>query len=215
VGAGPADASTTDAVRRWQADVASTVNELSGGSKAHWLSKSFSAAFLIASPAGGDGALVVEAPTSLIVERLLDVIAQARTSLTQVAAGIASVEPPPPRRFEFVHDDALRRVLEQAFVEGERALDAGDAETALKTFCSALEAIITDALRVDVSGMSFDQRIAAAETAGLIRGGCARLPPSARHYRDETHTGHAAGLREAQLVRQVLRVVMRDLDPGR
>ena len=29
---------------------------------------------------------------------------------------------------------------------------------------------------------SFERRIAAAESAALIRGGCARLPPVARNY---------------------------------
>ena len=68
---------------------------------------------------------------------------------------------------------------------------------------------------------SFEERIAAAERAGLIRGGCARLPPVARKYRDltdadgELRTDAAVSEREARLAGQVLRVVMRDLDPGR
>jgi len=208
-------ASTADALPRWQADVASTVNELSGGSKAHWLSKAFSAAFLVSTPGGADRELLVEAPAAEIVDRLLGVIGQARASLTQVAAGAAPAEPSAPRRFEFVHDAAIRPVLEQAFLDGERSMEAGDAERAFLTFCSILEAIITDALRGDVASLSFDARIAAAETAGLIRGGCARLPASARRYRDRTAADSDPTIREAGVVRQVLRVVMRDLDPGR
>ena len=213
------DASTVapalDAMRTWQSDVSSTVNELSGGSKSHWLSKAFSAAYLIATPAGGDRELLVEAPPAEIVARLLDVIAQARASLALVAAGAATADPSTPRRFEFVHDAAIRAVLEPAFLDGARAIEAGDAERAFMTFCSILEAVITDALRADVSSMSFDARIAAAESEGLIRNGCARLPPLARRYRDRTHADRAATMREAEVVRQVLRVVMRDLDPGR
>jgi hypothetical protein len=223
--AGAAGGQTMDAMRRWQSDVASTVNELSGGSKAHWLSKAFSAAFLIATPASADRELLVEAPPTEIVARLLDVIAQARMSLTQLAAGIAPAEPSPPRRFEFVHDGAIRSVLEHAYVDGVRALESGDPERAFMTFCSVLEAIITDGIRdsgfeirgdtSDVSRLSFDERIAAAEAAGLIRGGCARLPASARRYRDRSSDAAPLTIRDAEVVRQVLHVVMRDLDPGR
>ena len=59
-----ASGATIESLRRWQADVAVAVNELSGGSKAHWLSKAFSAAYLIATPQSGDRELVVEAPAS-------------------------------------------------------------------------------------------------------------------------------------------------------
>jgi len=214
-----------DAMRRWQSDVASTVNELSGGSKAHWLSKAFSAAFLIATPVSADRELLVEAPPAEIVGRLLDVVAQARASLGQVAAGAAPAGPSPPRRFEFVHDTTIRSLLEQAYLDGMRAVESGDSECAFMTFCSVLEAIITDGIRGsgfairgdsgDVNRLSFDERIAAAEAAGLIRGGCARLPPSARRYRDRTSADPPATSRDADVVRQVLRVVMRDLDPGR
>ena len=69
--------------------------------------------------------------------------------------------------------------------------------------------------------MSFESRIAAAERAGLIRGGCARLPPVARGYRELTDGDGAlrpdvtVSEREARIAGQVLVVVMRDLDPGR
>jgi hypothetical protein len=252
-------------MRAWQTDVAVAVNELSGGSKAHWLSKAFSAAYLIATPQSGDRqlepfsplnqpksvepgakvrtALVVEAPARDIVDRLLAVVAQAHTSLTQVAAGGVSIEPPAPRRFEFVHDAAVRPVLEQACTDAEHALEGGDAERAFMTFCSVLEAIITDALHhagigdlgFGVRGDSgegigdqsqipnpesqrvptFDERIAAAESAGLIHAGCARLPSTARRYRERHGSDAPASTRDARVVRQVLHVVMRDLDPGR
>jgi len=152
-------------------------------------------------------------------------------SLTQLAAGIAPAEPSPPRRFEFVHDAAIRSVLEHAYVDGVRALESGDPERAFMTFCSVLEAIITDGIRdsgfeirgdsgsrldsSDVNRLSFDERIAAAEAAGLIRGGCARLPASARRYRDRSSDAAPVTMRDAEVVRQVLHVVMRDLDPGR
>ena len=69
--------------------------------------------------------------------------------------------------------------------------------------------------------MTFEARIAAAERAGLIRGGCARLPLAARAYRDLTDAdgqlrpGVSVSERDAKVVRQVLHIVMRDLDPGR
>ncbi len=207
-------------MRAWQTDVAVAVNELSGGSKAHWLAKAFSAAYLIATPQSGDRELVVEAPARDIVDRLLAVLAQAHTSLTQVAAGGVSIEPPAPRRFEFVRDAAVRPVLEQACTDAEHALEGGDAERAFMTFCSVLEAIITDALTHASHGraiadLSFDERIAAAESAGLIHAGCARLPSIARRYRERSDSDAPASARDANVVRQVLHVVMRDLDPGR
>src|SRR5260370_39554360 len=109
-----ASGATLESLRQWQTDVAVAVNELSGGSKAHWLSKAFSAAYLIATPQSGDRELVVEAPARDIVDRLLAVLAQAQTSLTQVAAGAVSMEPSTPRRFEFVHDAAVRPLLGRA-----------------------------------------------------------------------------------------------------
>jgi hypothetical protein len=63
--------------------------------------------------------------------------------------------------------------------------------------------------------MTFESRIAAAEKLGLIRGGCARLPPVARAYREVAESDAAISERDAKVARQVLHVVMRDLDPGR
>jgi hypothetical protein len=207
-------------IRAWQQECAAAINELSGGSKAHWLSRAFSQAFLVRPTAGG---IVVEASAAEIVDRLLAVLAQARVSLAGMGAERADsaysgapVEPA-PRRFDFVRDAALRPVLEQAYVESARALEADDAHHAFITACSILEAILTDALAPthdDVAEWSFDARIAAAESAGLIRGGCARLPAVARTYR-ELPADVAISERDAKLARQVLHVVMRDLDPGR
>jgi hypothetical protein len=72
-----------------------------------------------------------------------------------------------------------------------------------------------------ISDWSFEARLAVAERAGLIRGGCARLPTVARTYRDRDHAAgdnHARSTvseRDARQTGQVLHVVMRDLDPGR
>jgi len=207
-------------IRAWQQDCATAINELSGGSKAHWLSRAFSQAFLVRPSAGG---IVVEASAAEIVDRLLGVLAQARASLASMGAegadsayGGAPAEQA-PRRFDFVHDAELRPVLEQAYVESGRALEAGDVHRAFITACGILEALLTDALAPthdDVAEWSFDARIAAAESAGLIRGGCARLPPVARTYRD-LPPAVTISERDAKLARQVLHVVMRDLDPGR
>jgi hypothetical protein len=53
-----------------------------------------------------------------------------------------------------------------------------------------------------------------AEKAGMIRGGCARLPAVARAYRDNGAKAEISE-RDARTTGQVLNVVMRDLDPGR
>lgn len=226
-------------IRAWQQDVAVAVNELSGGSKQHWLSRAFSRAFLVSVPgasraAGGDP--VTEVSPADIVERLLAVLAQARESLATMepldTVATAPTSPPAVRRFDFVRNEELRPVLEQAYVESAQASEAGDFQRAFFTGCSILEAIITDALEnraakvsaaeatannaADrrVPDLSFDERIAAAESAGLIRGGCARLPPTARSYRNLPPDAIVSE-REAKTVRQVVHVVMRDLDPGR
>lgn len=212
-----------DLVRAWQRDCAAAINQLSGGSKAHWLSRAFSRAFLIKA---ADGGVVVEATASEIVDRILDVLAQARSALSDVSAA-ASVPNPDAasqtRRFEFVHNAQLRPILAQAFADGARALDDGDVQTALVGSCSVLEAVITDALEkkgINVSDWSFDVRIEAAEQAGLIGRGCARLTAAARAYRDsagDEGNGHGRAIseRDARIARQVLLVVLRDLDPGR
>ena len=72
--ANPSDTSAITATRVWQEDCGVTVNQLSGGSKAHWLARSFSQAFLMRSAAGG---AVEEASPVEIVKRLLDVLEQA------------------------------------------------------------------------------------------------------------------------------------------
>jgi hypothetical protein len=132
-------------------------------------------------------------------------------------AAANAAQPPAPRRFEFVRDEALRPVLEQAYAESGHALDEGEYTRSLMTSCSAIEALLTDALEgkdVDLGAMSFVDRIAAAEKRGLIRGGCARLPDVAREYRLAGETA-VVTRRDARVARQVLHVVMRDLDPGR
>jgi hypothetical protein len=105
----------------------------------------------------------------------------------------------------------------------------------MRTSCGILEAIVTDALEHKglsaltasdapagkIADWSFEKRLAVAERAGLIRGGCARLPAVARAYRDPTTTNDEStptatvSERDARLTSQVLHVVMRDLDPGR
>jgi len=172
-----------------------------------------------------------------IVGRILDVLEQASASLLQLGEveAASSTAAPAARRFEFVHDARLRPVLETAFADSGRAFDEGDFTRSLMTSCSILEAIVTDALqhcgsriadcgsepsiqsavRNPQSAMSFESRITAAEKRGLIRGGCARLPPVARAYRDVAESDVEVSVHEAKVVRQVLHVVMRDLDPGR
>ena len=219
----PDAAPSLAAARTWQQAAAAAIHQLSGGSKAHWLSRAFSGALLIRSAEGG---AVVEANVGEIVNRILDVLEQAGASLFRMddVAVASSAEAPAPRRFDFVHNAQLRPVVAQAFVDSASALEDGDLESALNTSCGILEALITDALEhkgLDASAWSFDARIEAAEREGLIRRGCARLPALARRYRDpagtESQTGAAAAIseRDVRVVRQVLLVVIRDLDPSR
>ncbi|MGA8442481.1 MAG: hypothetical protein WB762_20215 [Candidatus Sulfotelmatobacter sp.] len=233
--ADPSSASAIGAARVWQEDCGITINQLSGGSKAHWLARSFSQAFLMRSE---DGHAVEGVAPAEIVQRLLRVLEQGVASLSQTdhrPVISASSEAPPPHRFDFVHNPELRPVVEQAYLDSRGAFEQREYETALLTACGILEAIVTDALEhkglsalmasgapaEKISDWSFAARLAVAERAGLIRGGCARLPGIARAYRDHTGAGGSDGLntriteRDARQTGQVLRVVMRDLDPGR
>jgi hypothetical protein len=213
---------SVDATRAWQRDCAAAINELSGGSKAHWLSRAYSEAFLVRSANGG---VVVEAEAGEIVDRILDVLAQGAASLSRMdaVAAASTGAPPRPRRFEFVRNAELRPVLERAFDDSRDAFERGEFALALVLSCSVIESLLTDALgaAANTTAPSFEQRIAQAEKAGVIRGGCARLPAVARTYHDladaagELRVGVHVTEREARLAGQVLRVVMRDLDPGR
>ena len=233
--ADPSNRSAIVATRIWQEECGVTVNQLSGGSKAHWLARSFSEAFLMRSAAGR---AVEAAPPAEIVKRLLDVLEQAVGSLSRLEDGAvisASSEVPPPHRFDFVHNPELRPVVEQAYTDGRRALEQGSYDLALRTSCGILEAIVTDALEHKglsalaasdapagrIADWSFETRLVVAERTGLIRSGCARLPAVARTYRDLTNADGESdpkitvSERDARQAGQVLHVVMRDLDPGR
>lgn len=226
----PFNPSAIVAARAWQEECGVAINQLSGGSKAHWLARSFSEAFLMRS---ANGNAAEGAAPQAIVQRLLDVLAQAVAALSREDGGpvIIASENVPPRRFEFVHNTELRPVLEQAFTDSRLAMEQGDYDLAMRTFCGILEAIVTDALEhkgpseLAVAGApagkiadwSFDERTAVAEKAGLIRGGCARLPAIARAYRDNSGDGQTIAVteRDARIAGQVLNVIMRDLNPGR
>ena len=126
--ANPSNASAIAATRAWQEDCGITVNQLSGGSKAHWLARSFSEAFLMRS---ASGSAVEAALPAEIVQRLIAVLEHGVDSLTGIdhtsgANGQSRAVPqaPPPRRFEFVHNPELRPVVEQAFTDSRRALRA-------------------------------------------------------------------------------------------
>lgn len=228
--ANPNDAFTVTAARVWQEECGVTVNQLSGGSKAHWLARSFSQAFLMRE---SDGRAVEGAAPDEIVTRLLNVLEQASASLSQkdVPAIAASYSAAPPHRFDFVHNLELRPVVEQAYIDSRRALEQGLYDLALRTSAGILEAIVTDALEHkglsalaatgapagSIADWSFQTRLAVAERAGLIRNGCARLPAVARAYREDDESGPKPEVseRDARVAGQVLHVVMRDLDPGR
>lgn len=232
--ADPSNPSLIEDTRAWQDACGVTVNQLSGGSKAHWLARSFSQSFLMRST---DGRAVEETTPAEIVTRLLDVLEQAVASLSGADDGVvtsAFSEQPPPRRFEFVHNAELRPVVEQAYIDSRRALEQREYDLALRTSCGILEAIVTDALEHKglsallpsgapaerIADWSFETRLTVAERAGLIQGGCARLPAVARTYREHAYAEGGSpkaevSQRDARIAGQVLHVVMRDLNPSR
>jgi hypothetical protein len=223
--ADPANQATLAETRIWQRDCASAISHLSGGSKSHWLARRFSESFLVRSPGS---AAAVHADLTDIIDRIVTVLTDAASAVTRLTgeeSADARAAAPRVERFAFVHDADLRPVLEQAAVDSRRAFDEGAFGRAFMLSCSVLEALITDAL--DRAGLgpvavwSFDDRIAAAERAQLIRNGCARLPPAARRYREladpdgDLRADVVISERDARLVGQVIQVVIRDLDPGR
>ena len=194
----PANGSTIPKIRAWHEECGVTMNQLSGGSKAHWLARSFSEAFLMRS-AGGQA--VEAAPTEEIIDRLLSVLQQAVAALSrQDTVRLASASSPAePHRFDFVHNVEIRPILERTYIESRNALEQRDYALAMRSYCGILEAIVTDALEHhglgslaasekpagNISEWPFESRLAVAEKLALIRGGCARLPQVARIYRDE------------------------------
>jgi hypothetical protein len=227
----PSSNSALAANRIWQQDCGAAVNQLSGGSKAHWLARSYSEAFLMRSTTGS---VIAAAAPAEIVSRLVDVLEQAVTSLSRMRDGqgvsMSSEAAQSPRRFEFVHNPELRPVLEQAFSDSRDALEERRFGPALLNTSGILEAIVTDALEHKglsalaaadppagkIVDWSFETRLVVAERAGLIHGGCARLPPVARRYRDLTDADDVTvSESDARRASQVLHVVMRDLNPGR
>ena len=211
----PEDHDALAGARIWQHDCESIVTALSGGSKSHWLARAYSDALLVRA----NGQALERADVGDIVDRIVGVLQQAARSLADAGSAAWSPAEPPPRRFDFVHNRDLGPVLERAYAESREALERREFELALATTCALLEAIITDALAharyaaADIAALSFEDRIAAAERAGLITSACARLPPAARSYRDGGD--RTVVERDARMAGQVLHVVMRDLNPGR
>src|SRR6202166_161338 len=143
--ADPADVVAMTATRRWQEDCGVTINQLSGGSKAHWLARSFSGAFLMRS---ADGSAAQGAAPAEIVQQLLGVLGQVVASLSQSNDGAiisASSRQPAPHKFDFVHSPEIRPVLEQAYADSRGAMEKGDYDFSMSTSCGILEAIVTDA----------------------------------------------------------------------
>src|SRR5712692_4266832 len=79
------DGSARAAARGWQQECAAAVNQLAGGSKAHWLARAYSDAFLVR-PA--PDRFVEEAALTDIVGRILQVLERAATSLSQLGDGV-------------------------------------------------------------------------------------------------------------------------------
>jgi hypothetical protein len=227
-GSESANGSAIPKIRAWHEECGVTINQLSGGSKAHWLARLFSEAFLMRSTGGQ---AIEGAPTEEIIERLLNVLEQALAALSrQDSVRFASTSPPAePHRFDFVHNAEIRPILERTYSESRSALEQDNFDLAMRSYCGILEAIVTDALEHhglsslagpekpagNISEWPFESRLAVAEKLGLIRGGCARLPQTARAYREQEQPSAPISEQDAKRASQVLHVIMRDLNPGR
>src|ERR1700746_3648462 len=104
--------------RAWQEHCGTTINQLSGGSKAHWLARSFSNAFLMRT---ADARAAEGVPPDEIVNRLLDVLDQAVASVSGMSeSGVVSGAPSElssapsdaaaRRPVEFVYKQQLRPI---------------------------------------------------------------------------------------------------------
>src|ERR1700752_4523787 len=96
LGNDPSGASTGADIRIWQNECGIVIHELSGGSKAHWLSRAFSEAFLLRS---SGGQAVEGASPKEIVRRLLSGLEPAVAPLSQNNEGAtipAWTQPPLP-----------------------------------------------------------------------------------------------------------------------
>lgn len=213
-----AEKAAPEQMRLWQRECGAAIGQLSGGNKAHWLSRAYSEAYL---PAGATEKSLAE-----IVQRIQGVLEQALASLKHANQDDRRDTPAAPsRRFDFVHEKALRPSLEQTYAESRRALEAGDFALALVAACSVLEAVVTDALQrasgATLGDWTLEARAACAEQAGLISKGWARLPDAARRYRalldarGDLRKDVSVSESDARLAGQVLHVVLRDLEPGR
>lgn len=228
----PDSAADLAALRIWQRECAATISQLSGGRKTHWLARAFSDAVLVPLAAAESASLTT------IIDRILDVLDSAGTSLADAVAPPASplAEDPPPRaHFTFIGNEALRSGLERAYLDGQAAFSRDEFAFALITFCSILDTIMTDALERrglehlamhdppvgPIVTWPFATRMLIAERARLISRGCARLPDVARRYRalldarGEIHADVSVSSRDAKLAKDVLHVILRDLAPGR
>jgi hypothetical protein len=236
IAAAPGSPGIEPGLAAWQRECAATVSQLSGGSKAHWLSRAYSEAFLVSAAGEGsqDGAVVTSVTPDALVRRIVAVLRQARTSLDHLAEDPGRPPAAPAlssRRFDFVAHAPLRARLEQVYRESQAAFDRREYGLALVGASSLLDAIITDALGQDcgtadatagsLADLSFGERIAAAEAAQLVSAACRRLPAAARAY--PSLLDAAGDLRpdadisehDARMSLQVLRVIMRDRAPGR
>src|SRR6202051_5290498 len=91
----PSNKSALVANRSWQQDCGVAINQLSGGSRAHWLARAFSEAFLLRTTSGQ----VIEAVAPAeIVERLVGVLDQAVLSLSRMGdeKGVTGSPPAAP-----------------------------------------------------------------------------------------------------------------------
>ena len=226
-------------LRDWQAACGAAIGQLSGGNKTHWLSRAYSVAFLSGAGESVPTAVSTDLHPAELVERILQVLNQARASLSHMSESDVSDHPPAPDpslRFDFVQNNGLRVHLERAYLDSQGAHREGRLGAALIGACSVLEAILTDALeRVDpeilegqgptgrpLTEWGFEDRIVAAERLKLISAACARLSGVARGYRalldDQGEQRSDAALvteKDARLALQVLRVVARDFSTGR
>ena len=203
--------------RAWQEHCGATINQLSGGSKAHWLARSFSNAFLMRI---ADGRAAEGIAPEEIVKRLLDVLGQAVISLSGMSEAFSLAE---LRRHYRARQRIRLCVAGSSLFIGlscgllwSRLMPIADELSSnmnttwrLRTSCGVLEAIVTDALEhkgvqaLAIAGAPagkigdwpFETRLAVAEKAGLIRGGCARLPAIARTYREHSQADGQSGMK--------------------
>ncbi len=169
------------------------------------------------------------------VESLLTKVSVVVGRLSAVLEEAGSAPVTERKEFRFIHDDALRAILERDYLEIQKAYVASCWKAAIILTGGAIEAVLLDVVLKDQSrargsGMAPNQSdmtrwdlkdlIAVCVDLSLVSAGVGRLSSPVREYRNLVHPGNELrselvfAQEEARIALEVLNMVHRDLSRG-